>query len=92
MAGDRDIEQVRAGTMESDGTPLMRELDAVFKRHGFDGGFVYAAFALDGDHWRFDAGSIIDDSVPECERESVLEDCVEWVAGVVNDAKGPAND
>lgn len=79
MDVDRDIESSVEGDLEQVGSPLVRELDEVFRRHGFTGGFIYSAFALDGERWRFDSSVVIDDEIPECERRAVVEEALEML-------------
>jgi hypothetical protein len=92
MAGDRDIEKVISGDLEDVGSPLVRELEQVFKRHGFDGGFVFSAFALDGERWRFDSGVVIEDTVPEAEQEGLIHEAIEWIASTAEGAATGGDD
>ena len=80
-----EVDKSVTGTLDEVGTPLVRELNEVFARHGFDGGFVYAAFAQDGERWRYDSGAVVGDGVPECEHQAVLQDAAQWVFDAVND-------
>jgi hypothetical protein len=88
MAVDRDIESSVSGDLDEVGSPLVRELAEVFKRHGFDAGFVFSAFALDGDRWRFDSGVVVDDSVPACERHEIVGEALRWAADSAQDIEG----
>jgi hypothetical protein len=92
MVGDRNIELEVSGDLDEVGSPLVRELADLFKRHGFDAGFVFSAFALDGDRWRFDSGVVVDDSVPECERAEVVGEALRWAAQSATDVTGAEGD
>ena len=78
-ANGRDIESEVSGDLEVVGSPLIRELTEVFRRHGFDAGFVYSAFALDGERWRHDTGIVLDDSFPEYERGFIVQESIELI-------------
>lgn len=92
MDAGRDIEKAISGDLEAVGSPLLNELNEVFVRHGFDGGFVFSAFALDGERWRFDAGVVLSDTIPECEQETVVREAIEWITATADENETGGND
>lgn len=58
---------------ESD-NPVLRDIAAVFKKHGFDA-FVYsAAKSVDGDKWSVDSAACIDDdTIPKTEHVDCID-------------------
>lgn len=93
MDADRQIELDVSGDMETAGSPLIRELNEVFIRHGFDGGFLFSAFALDGERWRFDSGVVFDDTkVASCEVGHVVNEALEMVVLSAQDVVGGDSD
>jgi hypothetical protein len=88
------VEANVSGDLEVVGSPLVRELDAVFRRHGFDAGFVFTAFAADSEKWRFDSAVVIDDDIVcEHERHEVIGQALRWAAMSAQDmATGETTD
>jgi hypothetical protein len=93
MDADIRVEADVSGDLDAVGSPLVRELDAVFRRHGFDAGFVYTAFAADGERWRFDSAVVIDDSIVcDHEQRQVIGHALQMAAMAAQDMAAEAAD